>query len=98
MLGKVIIPEVGAGEQEIKKIDENNRMDYEVRYKKPWESKAQSYFVTKSVSENQTKVIWNFTGNMNYPTNFFLLFWSNDGIIGNDLEKGLANLKNILEQ
>ena len=92
--------ESGTGEKEIKKIDENNRMDYESRLKEPWKLTAQSYFITQSIAENenQTKVIWGSNGRINYPTNILLLFWDSDVIIGNDLAKSLANLKKILEE
>ncbi|HVF97327.1 MAG TPA: SRPBCC family protein [Flavisolibacter sp.] len=90
--------EVGKGEQEIKAVKEGERIDYEIRFIKPWESKATSYMVTEAVSENQTKVKWGFDGNMMYPLNIMNLFMNMDEMIGKDFSTGLTNLKSNLEK
>ena len=89
--------DVGKGEQEIKKIADGARVDYELRFKKPWESTAQSYLSTDSVSPTQTKVSWGITGHMPYPMNIMQLFMNMDKMLGSDLEIGLGNLK-VLEE
>jgi hypothetical protein len=91
------IKDLGKGEQEIKNIIGNERIDYEIRFYEPYESTANAYMITTTVSENSTRVIWGFKGRMDYPMNIFLLFMDMKKIIGSDLEKGLANLKTILE-
>lgn len=48
--------DVGIGEQEIKKITEGERIDFELRFFEPFESTEPAYMTTESVSENQTKV------------------------------------------
>lgn len=90
--------DVGKGEQEIVKIEEGRRIDYEIRFIKPFESTAPAYMTTEPVSENQTKVKWGFTGRMPYPMNVMQLFMDLPGMIGNDLQTGLNNLKSILEK
>jgi hypothetical protein len=90
--------EVGQGEQEIKKINEGERVDYELRFIEPFPAISPAYMTTQSVSEKETKVVWGFNGKMTYPTNIMLLFMDMDEMIGNDLSTGLTNLKNILEQ
>ena len=40
--------EVGTGEQEIKKIVENSRIESELRFYKPWESQSDAYMNVKS--------------------------------------------------
>jgi hypothetical protein len=40
---------------------------------------------------------WEFEGKMDYPTNLMLLFMDFDGIIGDDFQVGLQNLKKNLE-
>jgi len=89
---------VGKGEQEIKKIIEGERMDTELRFIKPFESTAQGYMTTESVSDNQTKVKWGFTGNMAYPLNLMKLFMNPEKSVGDDFSTGLNNLKAILEK
>lgn len=89
---------VGKGEQEITNIIEGNRIDYEIRFKKPFESTAPSYIITDSLSENQTKVKWGFKGKMPYPLNTMLLVMDMQKAIGNDLTIGLTNLKTLLEK
>jgi hypothetical protein len=89
---------VGKGEQEITKIKEGERIDYEIRFIKPFESVAPAYMTTQAISANQTKVKWGFEGHMPYPMNVMQLFMDLPGMIGDDLQTGLNNLKNILEK
>jgi hypothetical protein len=89
---------VGAGEQEILKIVEGERLDYEMRFLKPFKSTSWAYITTTALNEDQTKVHWGFNGKMNYPSNLMLVFMNMEKLIGNDFEKGLLNLKAILEK
>jgi hypothetical protein len=89
---------VGKGEQEITGIREGERVDYELRFKKPFESKSQAHISTEAVSENQTKVKWGFAGSMPYPMNLMNLFMNMDKSVGNEFQTGLNNLKGILEK
>jgi hypothetical protein len=88
---------VGKGEQEIVKIIDGERIDYEIRFIKPFKSTSYAYITTLAVDGNHTRVHWGFSGNMKYPTNLTLLFMNMEKMIGGDLEKGLENLKTILE-
>jgi len=90
--------DVGSGEQEILKIDEGKRIDFELRFFQPFESSDQAYMTTESVSANQTKIKWGFDGKMDYPMNLMLLFMDFEGMIGDDLATGLKNLKDKLEK
>ncbi|MBL0332524.1 MAG: SRPBCC family protein [Chlorobiota bacterium] len=89
--------DVGKGEQEIVKITEGSRVDYEIRFKIPFESTSNAYMSTEENGPNQTKVTWEFNGKMNYPMNLMLLFMDMDKEIGSDLNIGLNNLKGIQE-
>ena len=90
--------DVGAGEQEITKITEGERIDYALRFLKPFESEAETWFITTAVDSAQTKVKWGFKGKMNYPLNLMRLFMDMDESIGKDFETGLSNLKAQLEK
>jgi uncharacterized protein YndB with AHSA1/START domain len=89
--------DVGKGEQEIMKITEGKRIDFELRFFEPFESTEPAYMTTESVSENQTKVKWGFSGHMDYPMNIMMLFMDFEKMIGDDLDTGLKNLKSVLE-
>ena len=90
--------EVGKGEQEIIKIEEGSRIDTELRFIEPFESRDQSYLITKEIDSNTTKVIWGFNGHLKYPLNLMMLFMDFDYIIGQDFQVGLKNLKSLLEK
>ncbi|MBO9584251.1 MAG: SRPBCC family protein [Flavobacterium sp.] len=92
------VKEVGVGEQEITKITENRRLDFALRFKKPMDDTAVGFMSTEPVSGNQTKVKWGISGVIPYPTNIMLPMLRMDQMIGNDLQKGLENLKTKLEQ
>jgi len=89
---------VGVGEQEVIKITEGERIDFELRFKTPFESTADAYMSTEAISATETKVKWGFNGAMDYPMNLMLPFLEMDKVIGNDLQTGLDNLKVILEK
>lgn len=90
--------EVGWGEQEIKKITEGERIDFELRFIKPFEATEPAFMSTETVSDNQTKVKWGFSGHMDYPMNLMLLFMDFEKMIGDDLQTGLTKLKSELEK
>jgi hypothetical protein len=52
---------------------------------------------SEHIAGDNTKMAWEFEGKMDYPTNLMLLFMDFDGIIGDDFQVGLQNLKKNLE-
>lgn len=88
---------VGVGEQEIIKITPGERVDFELRFEKPWQSASPAWMTTESLSANKTNVRWGFEGEMDYPSNIVLLFMDMEDMIGDDLQEGLDNLKKNLE-
>lgn len=89
--------DVGKGEQEIKKITEGERVDFELRFLEPFEATEQAYMITEDAPEGQTKVKWGFNGHIAYPMNLILLFMDFEQMIGDDLQTGLDRLKKNLE-
>ncbi len=85
----------GKGEQEIVNIDEDQNVDVEIRFEKPFEGIAQTRMNTEGVSEGQTKVSWSMEGEQKYPMNLMNLFMGK--MLVRDLNTSLINLKNILE-
>jgi hypothetical protein len=66
--------------------------------RKPFKSTSWAYLTTVAVNDNQTRVHWGFTGKMKYPTNLTMLFMHMEKMVGGDLEKGLQNLKVLMEK
>jgi hypothetical protein len=90
--------DLGVGEQEITKMSDGDRIDYELRFIKPMESISPAYMTTESVSDSVTKVKWGMSGTMTYPTNAVMWFMDMNKVIGGDLDTGLTALKGILEK
>jgi hypothetical protein len=93
-----LVKQVGKGEQEITKIAEGERVDFALRFFRPFESHAEAYFRTESKGENGTRVIWGFHTKMKFPMNLTGLFMNMEKMVGDDLSAGLTNLKNLLEK
>jgi Polyketide cyclase / dehydrase and lipid transport len=90
--------QLGRGEQEISKITEGERIDYQLRFFEPMASVSPAYMTTESVSDSTTKVKWGMSGTMAYPTNVVLMFMDISEILGRDLTTGLTALKGVLEK
>ncbi len=90
-------PDAGKGEQEIRAIIPGERIDFELRLSRPFRMVSELYFLLEDAGENRTLVRWGYSGRMKYPLNLMLLFYNPEAPVCNDLEKGLANLKAILE-
>lgn len=89
--------DVGEGEQEITKIVEDERVEGELRFMKPWKSISDCYFTTEDADAGKTKVTWGFKGKNKFPMSIMMLFMSMDKMVGKDFEEGLADLKIRLE-
>ena len=90
-------PEVGKGEQEIKRVVPNERIESELRFIEPFASTAKVHMDFEDAGTDQTKVKWGFSGSMPRPMNLFLLFVDMNDAVGRDFQDGLSSLKSILE-
>lgn len=90
--------ETGEGEQEIKQLVENERMDTELRFTEPMNAKVDASLTLAPVTETQTKVDWVLSGSVPRPLNVVLLAMDMDKEMGKDLAEGLATLKTIMEK
>jgi hypothetical protein len=84
------------GEQEVAKIIEGERIEMDLRFKKPMPGNQKSAYIFKSISDNQTQVTAEFYGNSPYPMNLLSLIGKS--IINDAQTKTLQNLKTILEK
>jgi len=89
---------VGQGEQEIVKIEEGRRVDFALRFVRPFENTAGAYFITEPLSGNQTKVRWVFTGDRNYANRIMHFVLNLKKMLGNDLQTSLNTMKQLLEK
>lgn len=88
--------DVGVGEQEFTMIGDDT-IKTMLRFKTPYESKADVYIILEALDPNKTKVTWGFVSSMDRPFNVMGLFMDMDAAIGNDYQKGLDALKVIAE-
>lgn len=87
--------QTGKGEQEIKSIDQNERIDIELRFERPFKGIASVNMITQPAPENSTQVIWTMSGRNPYPLN--LMHMLIKGTFVKDMDASLVNLKRILE-
>jgi Polyketide cyclase / dehydrase and lipid transport len=90
--------QVGKGEQEIINIRNGERIDYEIRFVKPFEGKSNASLTTETTTGNFTKVTWVFKGIRNYPMKIMHMLFNLKKVLGKDLAASLANLKTVLEK
>lgn len=90
--------QAGKGEQEIKNIVMNERVDIEVRFEKPFKGVSRIYMTTEGISANETKVTTAFTGEKNFGMKLAHMLFGLEKVLGKDLEITLANLKQVLER
>jgi hypothetical protein len=90
--------DVGKGSQTITAIKDGERLDCDLHFIKPFDSKAKIYMATTAVNDSTTKVIWAFDSKMPYPFNLMKVFMNMEKAIGDDFSTGLSNLKSVLEK
>ena len=88
--------EVGMGEQELTRIVENEVVESELRFLKPWKSQSDAYLRVEEAGAG-TKVTWGFSGKNKFPVSIMMLFMNMDKAVGKDFEEGLGSLKSIME-
>ncbi len=90
------IENVGEGEQEITALT-LDRMDVDLRFKRPFEGNAKAAYTFKPVSENQTVITAEFFSETPYPFNLPSYLFGKK-YITEAQTKNLQNVKRILEQ
>ncbi|MGF1638791.1 MAG: SRPBCC family protein [Cyclobacteriaceae bacterium] len=90
------VKNVGVGEQEITFIQEGNRYDVEIRFKKPFEGVSQATNTVEAVGDQQTKVITTFHSKTPFPMSIMIPMIKK--MLKKDMDENGTNLKRILEQ
>jgi hypothetical protein len=79
-------------------LDPAHRIEFNLRFVKPWESEAKAYFeISKTEHSDGSIVEWGFDGDSPWPWNISLLFMDLDSELGKDLDKGLKKLRKLQE-
>jgi len=87
---------VGEGRMTILESRANDLVRIKLDFIKPFASTADTEFSFKP-DANQTAVAWSMAGKKNFMSKAFGLFVNMDKMIGGDFEKGLAQLKSLVE-
>lgn len=87
----------GEGEQEIIRLKEDEMLETEIRFKRPFAGIAYASFTIAAVAENKTGVTWRMSSAMSYPMNIMLLF-NIEKMLSNDIQTSLLSLKHNLEK
>ena len=90
------VKNVGAGEQEITAMDDGKSIDYAIRFSRPMKNTGKTKFQITGSADGYTSVDWIFDSPSKFPMSLFSPIFKR--MLGKDLEKGLQNLKVILEK
>lgn len=92
-------PEAGVGEQKLVKLEENSRVETQLRFIEPWEDEASAYFDVKGNEDGTTSLTWGMTGGQNMMLRAMSMIpgMDMDSQIGPMFEKGLGTLKTMTE-
>lgn len=86
----------GEGEQEIKAIKEDNTIETEIRFVRPFPATAYADMAAEALPDGTTKVTWSNASTMKYPMNIMLPMIVK--MLAKDMDTSLGNLKIILEK
>ncbi|HEY1461978.1 MAG TPA: SRPBCC family protein [Terriglobales bacterium] len=87
----------GQGSMEILESVPSSKVAIKLDFSKPLEGHDHTEFILQP-NGNATNVTWAMSGPLNYPGKVMSTFFSMDKMVGNDFDKGLANLKTVAEK
>ena len=88
--------DVGTGRMTLTESRSNELVRIKLEFLKPFAAVNDTEFTFKSEG-NQTAVTWSMTGKNNFIAKAFSLIMNMDKMVGGDFEKGLAQLKPVVE-
>ncbi len=88
---------VGEGTQKIVKLKPTAIIETRLLFVRPIKLNSLTYIGIKELEPKKSKIVWGVRGLLPFPLSIISIFYSGDKLLGNDLEKGLINLKTILE-
>jgi uncharacterized protein YndB with AHSA1/START domain len=87
----------GQGRMTITEAAEPSRVRIDLAFEKPWKSRNDTVFSIQP-DGGGSRVTWTMTGEKTLMTRVLGLFTSLDKMVGPDFEKGLARLKDTVEE
>jgi hypothetical protein len=88
--------DVGEGRMTITESRPSELIGIKLEFMKPFKATNTAEFIFKPAGD-QTNVTWSMAGENNFMAKAFGLVMNMDKMIGDDFEKGLANLKSVAE-
>lgn len=85
---------IGSGHIELAEVVSGQTLRYNLHFIKPWKSQSKAYFTFEQDGKS-TKVNWYMEGTL--PIFLFFMKKKNSTMVGSDYERGLAMLKEVLE-
>ncbi|MCF4102773.1 SRPBCC family protein [Gillisia sp. M10.2A] len=85
------------GTQKIVKIHHGKIVETRFLFLKPFRMIFLDYKGMKEIDENTTKMVWGIRGGLKFPFSVLALIQPVDKVYGKELELGLKNLKQLLE-
>ena len=88
---------VGKGTQEIIEISEG-MLKTKLHFIEPYEGDAEAMVSVETTDDGMSKVTWAFDSDSPFPMNAMNLFMDMDEMLGSDFQKGMDNLKALVEE
>lgn len=88
--------EVGEGRMTVTEVKPNSLIQIKLEFMRPMEDTNLTEFAFVGDAE-KTSVLWSMSGEKNFVSKIFCLFFDMDKTVGGDFEKGLAMLKSVVE-
>jgi uncharacterized protein YndB with AHSA1/START domain len=86
---------VGIGELEVKALEENRRIELEIRFTKPFVSTDPTVIELESIDTGRTRIMQTYYGKMPYPMNALCPVISKS--IGDGMDSTFKNLRRVLD-
>jgi hypothetical protein len=87
---------IGQGTQTIVESKPNERIRIRLDFEKPMKDTSEAEFTFKP-QDDQTQVTWSMSGKKHFVGKAVCMFMNMDKMVGGEFEKGLVNLKQIVE-
>jgi len=88
---------VGEGIQRIIKAKQGRVYETRILFVKPIKANVFTYSGMKELEEEKTKMVWGSRGKLAFPLTVISIFYSPEKALGGNLDKGLKELKNLME-
>lgn len=87
----------GEGIQRIVKAKQGRVFESKILFVKPVKVSALTYIGVKEMETEKTKMVWGTKGHLPFPLTIISIFYSTEKALGENFDKGLKDLKKLLE-